>query len=240
MNEKLWLGCTHPDPMLRFLRGSGKASNRKVRLFTCALCRQVWHFLVQEASRNSVDVTERFADGQGEDYDRGMAYNAADRAAQGVAHHLGEVIPHLPSAPRLRDSHADAAYAAADAAQPNVWDAVDLVADQTMKALREGYDESCLKRSMLLRDIFGLLPFRDVHIDSAWLSWNNNLIPRLAEAAYNERQLPGGTLDVARLAVLADALEEAGCHDAGLLGHLRSEGPHVRGCWALDLLLQKG
>jgi hypothetical protein len=39
------------------------------------------------------------------------------------------------------------------------------------------------------------------------------------------------------LAVLADALEEAGCADAGLLGHLRSRGPHVRGCWALDLIL---
>jgi hypothetical protein len=45
---------------------------------------------------------------------------------------------------------------------------------------------------------------------------------------------------VARLAVLADALEEAGCDDAGLPGHLRSAGPHWRGCWALDLILQKG
>jgi hypothetical protein len=39
--------------------------------------------------------------------------------------------------------------------------------------------------------------------------------------------------------VLADALEDAGCSDAGLLGHLRSPGPHVRGCWALDLVLGK-
>jgi hypothetical protein len=37
--------------------------------------------------------------------------------------------------------------------------------------------------------------------------------------------------------VLADALEEVGCTDAGLLGHLRGPGPHVRGCWAVDLLL---
>ena len=42
-----------------------------------------------------------------------------------------------------------------------------------------------------------------------------------------------------RLAVLSDALEEAGCTDADFLFHLRSEGPHVRGCWALDLLLGK-
>src|SRR5262249_3553775 len=37
--------------------------------------------------------------------------------------------------------------------------------------------------------------------------------------------------------VLADALEDAGCTDAKLIRHLRSEGPHVRGCWALDSVL---
>ena len=48
-----------------------------------------------------------------------------------------------------------------------------------------------------------------------------------------------GTLDRARLAVLSDALEEVGCTDTALLSHLRSPGPHVRGCWALDLVLGK-
>ena len=52
-----------------------------------------------------------------------------------------------------------------------------------------------------------------------------------------DRQLPEGTLDPARLAVLADALEDAGCSDADLLSHLRSPGPHVRGCRALGLVL---
>src|SRR5262249_12453726 len=61
----------------------------------------------------------------------------------------------------------------------------------------------------------------------------------LAQAAYDERDLPSGHLDPARLAVLADALEEAGCADADILGHLRGPGPHVRGCWAVDLLLGK-
>jgi hypothetical protein len=36
------------------------------------------------------------------------------------------------------------------------------------------------------------------------------------------------------------ALEDAGCDLADLLGHLRGPGPHVRGCWAVDLLLGKG
>ena len=51
--------------------------------------------------------------------------------------------------------------------------------------------------------------------------------------------MPAGTLDNTRLAVLADALEEAGCTEADILGHLRGPGPHVRGCWVVDLILGK-
>jgi hypothetical protein len=40
-----------------------------------------------------------------------------------------------------------------------------------------------------------------------------------------------------RLPILADALQEAGCDDAVVLDHCRGPGPHVRGCWVVDLLL---
>jgi hypothetical protein len=49
------------------------------------------------------------------------------------------------------------------------------------------------------------------------LSWNGGVLVSLARAAYQHRQLPGGTLEGDRLAVLADALEEAGCCDPVLL-----------------------
>jgi hypothetical protein len=62
-------------------------------------------------------------------------------------------------------------------------------------------------------------------------------VPNLAQDVYDDRLLPSGHLDAARLAVLADMLEEAGSCDAGLLGHLRSVGPHVRGCVAVDAVL---
>jgi hypothetical protein len=87
----------------------------------------------------------------------------------------------------------------------------------------------------LLRDLFGS-PFSPVAIATDWLTPS---ALSLAQAAYDERIMPRGELDPARLAVLADALEEAGCTDPDLLGHLRSPGPHVRGCWALDLILGK-
>jgi hypothetical protein len=92
--------------------------------------------------------------------------------------------------------------------------------------------------AVTLREILGLLLFRPV-ITSPFLAWNDGIVRQLAQAAYDERLLPSGHLDTARLAVLADALEEAGCADEELLGHLRGPGPHVRGCWLIDLLLGK-
>ena len=41
----------------------------------------------------------------------------------------------------------------------------------------------------------------------------------------------------ADLPILADALEETSCLDVELLDHLRHGSRHVRGCWALDLVL---
>jgi hypothetical protein len=71
------------------------------------------------------------------------------------------------------------------------------------------------------------------------LKWQGGIIPRLAQGAYKERQLPPGTLENVRRAVLADALEESGCTGTILLGHLRSGGKHVRGCFVVDALLGK-
>ena len=42
-----------------------------------------------------------------------------------------------------------------------------------------------------------------------------------------------------RLPILADALLDAGCDNEELIAHCRSAGPHVRGCWAIDLILGK-
>jgi hypothetical protein len=109
-------------------------------------------------------------------------------------------------------------------------------AEQAVKAARTA--ESVANRKDLsehcdlLRELIGN-PFRPGRIDTTRLP---PPIPALAQAAYLERTLPGGTLDPARLAILADALEEAGCNEADLLSHLREPGFHVRGCWALDLV----
>ena len=77
-----------------------------------------------------------------------------------------------------------------------------------------------------------------VEVSYALASWLTSDVLALAQAAY-EHRLPSGTLDPYGLALLADALEEAGCDHPDILDHLRSPGPHVRGCWALDLVLGK-
>jgi hypothetical protein len=92
--------------------------------------------------------------------------------------------------------------------------------------------------------------------------WVTPIVLSLARAAYEER-LPDGFLDSARLAVLSDALEEAGvpplvlCPECDghvvvppdrcacgtgfvahpFLAHLRSPGPHAVGCHVVDTLL---
>jgi hypothetical protein len=96
-------------------------------------------------------------------------------------------------------------------------------------------------QAVLLRDIYGPLLYRDVRWEPGWLTRNGGTVKRLAEGIYQERALPSGHLDSARLAVLADALEEAGCNNGEILAHCREQGKiHVRGCWVIELLLQKG
>ena len=61
MTEAGWLAGIDPCPMLEFVRG--KASERKLRLFACACCRQVWRLFPDESCRQAVRVAELFADG---------------------------------------------------------------------------------------------------------------------------------------------------------------------------------
>jgi hypothetical protein len=54
----------------------------------------------------------------------------------------------------------------------------------------------------------------------------------LAQSIYTDRAFD-------RMPILADALEDAGCDNADILNHCRQPGEHVRGCWAVDLILGK-
>jgi hypothetical protein len=80
----------------------------------------------------------------------------------------------------------------------------------------------------LIRCIFGN-PFRPVTVDPSWLT---STVVSLAQGIYAERAFD-------RLPILADALQDAGCDNPDVLDHCRGPGPHVRGCWVVDLVLGK-
>src|SRR5579872_7448358 len=62
MTEADWIACTHPAPMLEFLRA--RASGRKLRLFACACCRNIWNLIRSESSRKALEASEDYADGK--------------------------------------------------------------------------------------------------------------------------------------------------------------------------------
>jgi hypothetical protein len=72
-------------------------------------------------------------------------------------------------------------------------------------------------------------PFRRTSVDPRA---RTGTVVSLAHSIYEARAFD-------RLPILADALEEAGCTDAEILTHCRGPGPHVRGCWVVDLILGK-
>jgi hypothetical protein len=84
------------------------------------------------------------------------------------------------------------------------------------------------ERAAWLRDLFAN-PFRPVAFDPRWRTEDTF---GLARGIYEGRAFD-------RLPLLADALMDAGCADEQVLSHCRSEGPHVRGCWVVDLVLGK-
>jgi hypothetical protein len=229
MTEAEWLVCCDPTSMLEFLRG--KASERKLRLFAVACCRLVLKKVrVSRQAEREVDLAERYADGAasiGELEDARCYSNSdAEHACMNAAELEGGVV--------MADCAAgNAAWAAAKhEAEPPDDNSLSPIFNARF-AVEQGI------QSDLLRDIIGN-PFCSLPLlDPARLRWNHDTVWHLAEAAYEARHLPSGHLDSARLAVLADALEEAGCTEADLLDHLRGSGPHVRGCHVLDLLLSR-
>jgi hypothetical protein len=221
MTAAEWRKCTNFSVMTGVLNLErnhlirGRRANRRLRLFACACCRHIWDRLPTDDARRAVLTAERHADGQAE---KGELL-AARAALSWLDRPTGPWKPHTEARAARATVAREAWLGAQEAALGTIPEKV-----------------SCA----LLRDIFGN-PFRPPpRLEPAWLAWNGGTVRRLARSAYEDRDLPAGTLNPSCLAVLADALEEAGCDDRDLLRHLRSRGPHVRGCWAVDLLLGKG
>jgi hypothetical protein len=286
MTEAEWLASEDPAEMLGLFAPEGAIgiSPRKLRLFACACVRQAWGRLTDPRSRAAVEVAELFADGGATEGSLRVARGAADDAhADGPDDDrvvtiydawacclldIGEGARLVLTTPHSSPPAVMAALLRDIVGNPwrPVWWADDPKKHARPRATFGGPSDDGAKGH----------PAR-VEMRRAWLT---PTVLALARAAYDERvrvwkgrihdhdeetgYIDTGTLDPARLAVLADALEEAGCDSEDLLMHLRGwgrcfcrtgpshgmeelcggrgwlkAGPHVRGCWAVDLVLGK-
>jgi hypothetical protein len=233
------------------------SASRKLRLFAIACCRCEWQSLPDEVSR----LVERSLDGQVREEEipahlllpthlensvvvQMAAFrqlDVAERYADGLA-----TEEELQLARRTIGRHfrrldmADVAYAPDPSGfilhrgigtykefyeRPPEEGPIALCSDATMPWIR--WSDEYLP---ILAEF--IVPMPSVRIDPLWLAWNDGTVVKLTQSIYECPRFDD-------LPILADALEEAGCDNADILAHLRGPGPHVRGCWVVDLLLNK-
>lgn len=209
-----------------------RASDRKARLFACACLRRLTH-LFEDVYRDALAIYERFADG---------LLSVEEMAAATRAAHT---LPHRPDGwpPRrrracqalagvllsARDVTPDLEVPVAGAADVAVCRAMAAGLETARQVADWAYVAEQRSQCTLLRDVFGplLVP---VAFDPGWAAADGGALVSLARSMYEDRNFDD-------LAILADALQDAGCTDSAILEHCQPGGEHVRGCWLLDLIL---
>ena len=237
MTEEEWLVSTDLKAMLTFLKGN--VSERKLRLFACACGRHRLHRKHDERDRRILEVEERYADGMTSIESLVAEYEAAGN----------DPVDAMDAAyfdPYLNAYYMHAEYEQSLGTTPQEVRLLHcgLLRDITGNPFRS----TTVKRSWgerrentvlrMAQSIYGLLrdsignPFRSTTVQRSWLIRNQSAVVRMAQSIYDDRSFDN-------LPILAHALEEAGCTDAEVLTHCREPGPHVRGCWVVDLILGK-
>lgn len=229
MTEAEWRTTNDLTAMFGVLRARKAGSTRKRLLLGLACAERVLPFMSADA-RPAVAVAERFGRGEATEAERGAAFERA-----------GEAYEEAMAADDRRAQPADyCAYrvvqVAGETELPADWgrDTLAHMATTAPGAFSwtgTGWDKEVFAAHTAIivgwvRCVFGN-PFRPAAVDP---EWRTAAVVGLAEFVDAGRAWD-------RLPVLADALEDAGCTDPDLIGHLRGPGPHARGCWVVDGLL---
>lgn len=213
MDEAAWLACEDATAMAEFAQVSGSASPRKVRLLACACVAEMLPHapLLPAVTGPALEEVLAFADGQ-----------TTKAAMKRVRERVAAARNTTPSHRTTIDDFV--CYAIEYASSEKLYRKAIRYSAQVLQTWVRGYDVRV--QAAFARCMFGS-PFRPAAIDPVWRS---STVLALAAGVYEERAFD-------RLPILADALEEAGCSDADVLGHCRGGGPHAPGCWVLDGLL---
>jgi hypothetical protein len=217
MNEEQWLACGDDDYRLMLHHLGLRMSDRKWRLFACAVCRLHWDLFADDLTRETVALVQKLADGM-------VSANVPRRRAFEARTKVGGATP------------------AVLAAEACAGDEAFLAACNTCHELAVGpYQRFILVRrthrsegrgpiprlrvisTALIRHIFGN-PFRPYPASASWPS----SVVQLASAMYE-----GQSCSFA----LHDSLLETGHTE--LAEHFQKTEWHPKGCWALDVILGK-
>ncbi|WP_020476417.1 hypothetical protein [Zavarzinella formosa] len=216
MTEAEWLSNNDVIKLLAHL--NRPPDDRKLRLYAIACCRDVWDHLTEPASRDGIEWAERFADGLDS---RDAEYTRLEKASMEVfAKYYREWSATPPDEVGWRGLN-------------DLTEAVHL-AWAVMNFERAKPYQSDLRRHEQLitsRHVYEVFvnPFRPV---TFLAEWRTSTVLALAQQMYDSR-------DFSAMPLLAEALQNSGCEDEAVLTHCRGLGPHVRGCWVVDLILGK-
>jgi hypothetical protein len=234
VTEEAWLGWDdRPAVLANF--ALPHVSDRKLRLFMIGCCGLVADAMVDDRSKRAVEMAVRYVDGEAGESELRAAHDAAVAARMLTPYHRD------PGYRAMNPQYAAAGLASGATGSidrkptedmPDGWMSICAAATTSDSVILQ----TCVaaagdpligpKISTILRDICGN-PFDRVRWDDKWS------LPRviaLANTIYDRNEY-------GRLAELADAMEEEGCREQSVLDHCRSSGPHVKGCWVLDLVL---
>jgi hypothetical protein len=188
----------------------GAASERKLRLFACGCEREYLRFRPDQGDGG---IVPRLIEATERYVDGAATFEQWDAVRSCVHGMFHATDPHFHASHASEGAESAAGWHRHPAdGNPNY--------PQRLEQLRYQSD--------LLREIFGN-PFRPVTFSSDWRT--DTTVP-LAHTMYESQ-------DFSAMAILADALQDAGCDDEAILTHCRGPGPHIRGCWVVDLVLAK-
>jgi hypothetical protein len=196
-------------------------------LLVCGLCRLAAPFVGRPELLGVLATAEEFADGLLSATELGRARQFALQTAQSYAE-----IPHIE---KFAHAVALAATVAAPSSQ-NLYKSIEpstasLIARALEGALALLADEGeAVPRVPGYATVFDDIEPRQTVFSAEWRTDTAVALARTMSDAREFSAMP----------ILADALQDAGCENEVVLAHCRDTNQvHVRGCWVVDLVLEK-